>query len=63
VRIRRVTVAKDHGSTVELSAGVQADDRVIVSPPDGIVEGDKVRIRTASAPTGTSAPGAPRRTN
>jgi RND family efflux transporter MFP subunit len=63
VRIRRVTVAKDHGSTVELSAGVQADDRVIVSPPDGIVEGDKVRIRTASAPPGTSAPGAARRTN
>ena len=58
VRIRRVTVSKDHGSTVELSAGVQADDRVIVSPPDGIVEGDRVRIRTASAP-----PGGGRRSN
>ena len=55
VRIRPVVVAKDHGNTVELSSGIQADDRVIVSPPDGIVEGDKVRIRTAAA---SSAPGA-----
>ena len=52
VRIRKVTVSKDHGNTVELASGVDANDRVIISPPDGIVEGDKVRIRTASAPSG-----------
>jgi RND family efflux transporter MFP subunit len=60
VRIRRVTVAKDHGNTVELASGIQAEDRVIVSPPDGIVEGDRVRIRTASAPP---SGGAARRSN
>jgi RND family efflux transporter MFP subunit len=46
VRIRRVSIAKDHGTVVELSEGIQPADRVIVSPPDGILEGDKVRIRT-----------------
>ena len=62
VRIRNVTVSKDHGNTVELASGVEARDRVIVSPPDGIVEGDKVRIRTATGPSGNS-PGAARRNN
>jgi RND family efflux transporter MFP subunit len=63
VRIRRVTVAKDHGNSVELSSGIQAEDRVIVSPPDGIVEGDKVRIRTAAAPGQNPPSGAARRSN
>lgn len=59
VRIRKVQVAKDHGNMVELSEGISAEDRVVVSPPDGIVDGDKVRIRTASAP----AQGGARRSN
>jgi RND family efflux transporter MFP subunit len=63
VRIRRVTVAKDHGNSVELFSGIQAEDRVIVSPPDGIVEGDKVRIRTAAASGPSPASGAVRRSN
>ncbi len=62
VRIRRVTVAKDNGNTIELATGISAEDRVIVSPPDGIVEGDKVRIRTAAAPAAGGATGA-RRSN
>jgi len=63
VRIRRVTVAKDNGATVELSSGIQADDRVIVSPPDGILEGDKVRIRTAATTGSNPAQGGARRSN
>lgn len=59
VRIRRVRVAKDHGNVVEISDGISAEDRVIVSPPDGIVEGDKVKTRTATAP----AQGGARRSN
>lgn len=59
VRIRRVKVAKDHGNVVELAEGISAEDRVVVSPPDGIVDGDKVRIRTAAAP----ASGGARRNN
>jgi RND family efflux transporter MFP subunit len=50
VRIRRVSIAKDHGTVVELLEGVQPGDRIIVSPPDGILEGDKVKPRTQTAP-------------
>jgi len=43
-----VTIARDLGSEIEIGSGLQADDRVIASPPDGIAEGDQVRIADSS---------------
>jgi len=39
-----VTVARDLGKTIELASGLTADDRIVVTPPDGVVEGDQVRV-------------------
>jgi len=47
-QLRTVTVGRDNGATVEISAGLSPQDRVIDSPPDSLAAGDKVRI----APTG-----------
>ena len=44
VRLRSVTVARDLGSVVQLAGGVAANDRVIESPPDGIADGEQVRV-------------------
>jgi len=44
VALKTVTIARDLGSEIEIGAGLQADDRVIATPPDGIAEGDQVRI-------------------
>lgn len=49
VVIKPVTVARDLGHVIEIGAGLAADDRVIDSPPDGITEGDVVRVKTADA--------------
>jgi RND family efflux transporter MFP subunit len=54
VALKRVTIARDLGNTVEISSGIKADDRVVQNPPDGIATGDVVRI------AGTAGnPGAP----
>ncbi len=53
VALKRVSIARDLGKVIELAAGIAADDRVIESPPDGIANGDLVRVETA----GTSATG------
>lgn len=55
VLLKTVTVARDLGSVVELSSGLEPHDRVIESPPDGIADGDPVRI--AAAEPDASAPG------
>ncbi|SCY52130.1 efflux RND transporter periplasmic adaptor subunit [Nitrosospira sp. Nsp13] len=44
VILRTVTIMRDLGKVIELSSGLAADDRVIENPPDGIAEGDLVRI-------------------
>jgi RND family efflux transporter MFP subunit len=44
VRLKSVTVARDLGSVIQLAGGVLPADRVIDSPPDGIADGELVRI-------------------
>ncbi len=49
--IKTITVGRDNGATIEISAGLSPQDRVIDSPPDSLQAGDSVRI-APSAPTG-----------
>src|ERR1700754_1788399 len=44
VLFKTVTIARDLGKDIELASGISADDRIIVTPPDGIADGDQVRI-------------------
>jgi membrane fusion protein, multidrug efflux system len=44
IQFKHVTISRDLGRTIELASGLSPDDRVVVTPPDGIAEGDEVRI-------------------
>lgn len=44
VLFKTVTIARDLGREIEIATGLSADDRVIVTPLDGIADGDQVRI-------------------
>jgi RND family efflux transporter MFP subunit len=48
VALKTVTIARDLGNEIEIDSGLQTDDRVIAAPPDGIAEGDQVRISDPS---------------
>ena len=43
VALKKVVMGRDFGSFVEVLDGVTAEDRVIVNPPDSLVEGAEVR--------------------
>jgi RND family efflux transporter MFP subunit len=43
--IHKVTVVRDFGTTVEVSAGVKDGDQVILNPPVDLTDGHKVQIR------------------
>ena len=45
-----VTIGRDYGTTVEIAAGLQPTDQVIVAPSDSLISGTPVRI--AGAPAG-----------
>lgn len=49
VKLTRVTISRDLGQVVEIGSGLTRDDRVIESPPDGLSDGDPVRVVSAAA--------------
>lgn len=53
VLLKKVTIARDFGNVIELDSGLDRADRVIESPPDGIANGDLVRV-AAAQPKGKS---------
>ncbi len=54
VIIKAVTIGRDLGKTIEIASGISIDDRIIESPPEGLSEGDQVRL------AGAATAGAPR---
>jgi membrane fusion protein, multidrug efflux system len=44
VRFKTVTIVRDLGNEIEIASGLDPDNRIIVAPPDGIAEGDQVRV-------------------
>jgi RND family efflux transporter MFP subunit len=55
VVIKPITIARDLGRIVEIATGLEASDRVVESPPDGIAHGDLVRL--TGSPGKVTAPG------
>ena len=56
ILFKPVTIAHDLGREIELAGGITLDDRVISTPPDGIVDGDPVRVvSTKGRPATVSA--------
>jgi len=49
VELRQVTIARDLGTTVDISTGLKPGEAVIDNPPDSLVSGETVRVaRTTS---------------
>ena len=47
VELRKVSLGRDFGTTVEVNSGIGAGDSIIASPPDYLVDGMKVSVQPA----------------
>jgi RND family efflux transporter MFP subunit len=54
VVLKPVRLGRDFGDSVEVTAGLAAQDRVIDSPPETLRSGDLVRLAAAATPSPTS---------
>src|SRR5271154_7107981 len=54
VVLKPVSIERDLGAVVELASGLSPNDRVIQNPPDGVGNGDSVRLATSGS-TGAAA--------
>ena len=56
VVLKPVKISRDLGNSIELASGLSPEDRVVESPPDGVENGDRLRIAVkAAAGAGSSA--------
>jgi RND family efflux transporter MFP subunit len=44
VQLRRISIGRDYGTTLEILGGVAPSDRVIVNPSDSLEEGEQVNV-------------------
>jgi RND family efflux transporter MFP subunit len=49
IRFKSVAILQDLGNAVDIGSGLAESDRVIDTPPDGLVEGDHVQVITPGA--------------
>ncbi len=52
--LKRVRIARDLGTEVEITGGMSQDERIVANPPDSIGDGEEVRIMEAA---GEKTPG------
>ena len=55
VVLKTIGIARDNGATVDIDTGLNATDRVIDAPPDGLVTGTSVRVAKPSPQTGAKS--------
>lgn len=46
-QLKTITIGRDYGKEVEVTAGVEPDETIIVNPPDSLVSGQPVHVVTA----------------
>jgi len=50
VVLKSITISRDLGQVVEIANGIAPTDRIIDSPPDGLADGDPVRVVNTEKP-------------
>ncbi len=48
VRLKKVRIARDLGTEVEITDGLGQDERIVTNPPDSIGDGEEVRVMEAA---------------
>jgi len=44
IQLRRITIGRDYGTSLEVLEGVTTEDRIIINPSDSLEEGQKVNV-------------------
>ena len=54
IALKKVHIARDLGTEVEITGGLSLDERIVANPPDSIGDGEEVRVMEAA---GEKTPG------
>jgi RND family efflux transporter MFP subunit len=51
IALKKVTLGRDFGDTIEITGGISKDDAVVASPPDYLIDGMRVEVQTSKSGT------------
>jgi hypothetical protein len=49
INLKKLTVGRDLGTTVEILQGLTPNDSVVINPPDSLEQGEKVVVKEQAA--------------
>jgi RND family efflux transporter MFP subunit len=49
-RLQPIVIGRDYGNTLEVLAGLKADDWIVLNPPDSLEDGQEVHVKQVSNP-------------
>lgn len=55
VRLKSIMLGRDFGTAVEVLSGIAANDRVVINPPDSLIDGEPVHVAAPSESSATPA--------
>ena len=55
IDLKKITVGRDFGNSLEVLQGIDATDRIVINPPDALEQGEPVNLAPQTAPA-SSAP-------
>ena len=56
--LKKVTIGRDFGNTVEIVQGITQQDAVVIDPPDSLADGQKVEVSTQGQEHAQAVPAA-----
>jgi multidrug efflux pump subunit AcrA (membrane-fusion protein) len=48
IRMQRLTIGRDFGTSVEVLAGLSQEDAVVINPPDSLEAGESVVVKSSN---------------
>jgi hypothetical protein len=54
--LRKLTIGRDFGSSVEVLEGIAAEDAIVINPPDSLEDGENVVVKSTPS---QASPGNP----
>jgi RND family efflux transporter MFP subunit len=56
IDLKKITIGRDFGNSLEVLQGIDATDQVVINPPDALEQGEHVNISPSSTPGHAPAP-------
>jgi hypothetical protein len=58
INLKKVTIGRDFGNSLEVLQGIDPTDRIVINPPDALDQNERVNLAAQGEP-GTSPPPVP----